>query len=285
MSAQLINRSPDLLRLREEGHDIVIVADHLVVRSVPYVDVGRNIRLGSLVSELTLADDCTTRPGTHVMHFIGEYVLDQVAKTPVGTIDLFDPKVFLQHNAFRSPGAASREDLAKKPFKTDYYRGVYSQMHRGINSHPVALTDENLHLLDGVDFVFLCLDAGKAKAAIIKKLELDGVSFVDVGMGIELVNDELIGIVRLTTSTPRMRRHVHEKNRIPLQGDGEDNLYDTNIQTADLNMWNAAMAVMKWKKIYRVYMDMEGEHFTALTIDGNHLLNEDNEPEEDGDVA
>lgn len=401
MSAQLINRSPDLLRLREEGHDIAIVADHLVVRSVPYVDAGRNIRLGSLVSELTLADDCTARPGTHVMHFIGEYpcdavgqrlerifnqtsrrdlgaglviehsfsskppegypdyyekvsayvamltnpaqaidpsvtarcfrvidtvddespfvyvdtatsraqigvvnqklrslkiaiigvggtgayVLDQVSKTPVRTIDLFDPKVFLQHNAFRAPGAASREDLAKKPFKTDYYRGVYSKMHRGINSHPVALTGENLHLLDGIDFVFLCLDAGKAKAAIIQKLEQDGVSFVDVGMGIELVNDELIGIVRLTTSTPRMRRHVHEKNRIPLQGDGQDNLYDTNIQTADLNMWNAAMAVMKWKKIYRVYMDMEGEHFTALTIDGNHLLNEDNEPEDDGEVA
>lgn len=401
MSAQLINRSSDLLRLREEGHDIAIVADHLVVRSIPYVDAGRSIRLGSLVSELTLANDCTTRPGTHVMHFIGEYpcdangqrlesifnqsssrdlgaglviehsfsskpvegypdyyekvsayvamltnpaqaidpsvtarcfrvidavdeespfvyvdtatsraqigvvnqklkklkiviiglggtgayVLDQVAKTPVGTIDLFDPKVFLQHNAFRAPGAASRADLAKKPFKTDYYRDVYSQMHRGIRSHPVALTDENLHLLDGADFAFLCLDAGRSKASIIAKLEQDGVSFVDVGMGIELVDDELVGIVRVTTSTPKMRKHVHAKKRIPLEGDGQANLYDTNIQTADLNMLNAALAVMKWKKIYRVYMDMEREHFTALTLDGNHLLNEDNEPDETGDVA
>jgi len=401
MSAQLINRSPDLRRLREEGHDIAIVADHLVVRSIPYVDAGRNIRLGSLVSELTLADDRATKPGTHVMHFIGEYpcdadgqriekifnqtssrdlgaglviehsfsskppegypdyyekvsayiamlanpaqaidpsvtalcyrvidsvdtespfvyvdtatsraqigvvnqklrklkiaiigvggtgayVLDQIAKTPVDTIDVFDPKVFLQHNAFRAPGAACREDLAKKPFKTDYFCELYSKMHRGIQSHPIALTEENLNLLDGIDFVFLCLDAGNAKAAIINKLEQDGVSFVDVGMGIELVNDELIGIVRLTTSTPKMRQHVHEKKRIPLQGDGQNNLYDTNIQTADLNMLNAAMAVMKWKKIYHVYMDMEEEHFTALTIDGNHLLNEDNQADKSGDVA
>lgn len=401
MSVQLINRSPDLLRLREEGHDIAIVADHLVVRSVPYVDAARNIRLGSLVSELTLADDCTTKPGTHVMHFVGRYpcdanghrlekifnqtstrdlgaglviehsfsskppkgypdyyekvsayvamltnpaqaidpsvtarcyrvidtvddespfvyidtatsraqigvvnqklrqlkiaiigiggtgayVLDQVAKTPVGSIEIFDPKVFLQHNAFRAPGAASREDLAKKPFKTDYYREMYSQMHRGIRSHPVALAEENLHLLNDIDFVFLCLDAGTAKAAIIKKLEQDGVSFVDVGMGIELVNDELIGIIRVTTSTPTMRKQVHDKNRIPLHGDGQANLYDTNIQTADLNMLNAALAVMKWKKIYHVYMDLEREHFTALTIDGNHLLNEDIEKDDKGDVA
>lgn len=396
MSVQLINRSQDLLRLREEGYDIAIVADHLVVRSIPYVDASRNVRLGSLVSELTLADDRTTTPGTHVMHFVGDYpcdadggriekifnqtktrdlgaglviehsfsskppggypdyyekvsayaamltsaaqvidpsvtarcyrvidcveddspfvyvdtatsraqigavnqklrklkiaiigvggtgayVLDQVAKTPVGTIDLFDPKVFLQHNAFRAPGAAARELLAAKPFKTDYYREIYSRMHRGVISHPIAINEENLHLLDGIDFVFLCLDAGKVKAAIIAKLENDGVSFVDVGMGIDLVDDELVGIIRVTTSTPKMRRHVHEKNRIPLQGDGGEDLYDTNIQTADLNMLNAALAVMKWKKLFRVYMDLEGEHFTALTIDGNHLLNEDNDPDD-----
>lgn len=401
MSAQLINRSSDLLHLREDGYDIAIVADHLVVRSVPYVGAERTIRLGTLVSELTLANDCTTRPGTHVMHFIGEYpcdadgqrlekifnqtasrdlgagliivhsfsskppegypdyyekatayiamitspaqaidpivtarthrvidtvdddspfvyidtatsraqigavnqklrklkiaiigvggtgayVLDQVAKTPVGSIDIFDPKVFLQHNAFRAPGAASRDELAKKPFKTDYYRAVYSHMHRGIRSHPEALTSDNMHLLDRMDFVFLCLDAGKAKAAIITKLEHDGVTFVDVGMGIDLVDDELSGIIRVTTSTPKMRKQVHDKKRIPLDGDGLPNLYDTNIQTADLNMLNAAMAVMKWKKIYHVYMDMEGEHFTALTIDGNHMLNEDNESDENGDVA
>ena len=158
-------------------------------------------------------------------------------------------------------------------------------MHRGIRSHPVALAEENLHLLNDIDFVFLCLDAGTAKAAIIKKLEQDGVSFVDVGMGIELVNDELIGIIRVTTSTPTMRKQVHDKNRIPLHGDGQANLYDTNIQTADLNMLNAALAVMKWKKIYHVYMDLEREHFTALTIDGNHLLNEDIEKDDKGDVA
>jgi len=40
-------------------------------------------------------------------------------------------------------------------------------------------------------------------------------------------------------------------------------------------MLNAAMAVMKFKKLFGFYVDLEGEHFSALSIDGNHLLNED----------
>ena len=35
----------------------------------------------------------------------GSYVLDLVAKTPVWEIHLYDGDAFLQHNAFRSPGA------------------------------------------------------------------------------------------------------------------------------------------------------------------------------------
>lgn len=35
----------------------------------------------------------------------GGYILDQTAKTPVDQIHLFDGDTFLQHNAFRAPGA------------------------------------------------------------------------------------------------------------------------------------------------------------------------------------
>ena len=38
----------------------------------------------------------------------GSYVLDQLAKTPVREIHLFDGDLFLQHNAFRAPGAIGR---------------------------------------------------------------------------------------------------------------------------------------------------------------------------------
>ena len=139
----------------------------------------------------------------------GSYVLDLVAKTPVREIRLFDPDEFLQHNAFRTPGAISVEELRETPAKADYLARVYGRMHRGVTAHPVALSAADMHLLDGVTFAFLCLDSGDAKRAIVAKLEEIGASFVDAGMGLELDDGSLGGILRVTASTPGMREHVH----------------------------------------------------------------------------
>ena len=47
----------------------------------------------------------------------GSYILDFVAKTPVREIRLFDGDEFLQHNAFRAPGAPSIDELRRLPRK------------------------------------------------------------------------------------------------------------------------------------------------------------------------
>ena len=391
MSEQLINLSPDLKQLRDEGYDIEIVSGHLVVRDVPYVNSRGEIQRGSLVSSLVLAGDITGKPDTHVAHFIGEhpcgvdhtpirqiqnasqtksiskdlvidhtfsakptagyenyfdkmttyiailsgpaqqidprttarthpvitnkgsssvfeyldaassraeideqskkfelikvaivglggtgsYILDLVAKTPVQEIHLFDGDVFYQHNAFRSPGAASVEMLREKMFKTDYFTHIYSKMHRGIHSHPEFMGPENFEKLKGIDIAFLSLDSGSAKRRIIEKLEELSIAFIDVGMGIDLTDGALGGILRVTTSTSSHRDHIRSKNRIPLfESDGQ-NEYDRNIQIADLNALNATLAVIKWKKLLGYYRDLDQEYHTTYTIDGNHLLNED----------
>jgi hypothetical protein len=51
--------------------------------------------------------------------------------------------------------------------------------------------------------------------------------------------------------------------------------YDYNIQIADLNALNAALAVIKWKKLWGFYLDLENENYSTYTIDGNMLLNAD----------
>ena len=205
----------------------------------------------------------------------GSYVLDLVAKTPIKEIHLFDGDKFLQHNAFRAPGAPSVDELREERKKVDYFRDQYSKMRRNIIAHGEYLDDSNIDQLQGIDFIFLCLDGGVAKKAIVEKLEAFGVPFVDVGMGVELVDDALLGVLRITTSTPNKREHIREKNRIPFSGDDLDNEYSKNIQIADLNMFNASLAVIKWKKIYGFYKDFENEHFSTYTIDGNSLVNED----------
>ncbi len=59
-----------------------------------------------------------------------------MAKTPAREIRLFDSDEFLQHNAFRAPGAASLEELRDAPKKVDYLKDIYTKMHRGIVAHP-----------------------------------------------------------------------------------------------------------------------------------------------------
>lgn len=204
----------------------------------------------------------------------GSYVLDLVAKTPVREIRLFDADEFLTHNAFRAPGAPSLDELRETRPKVEYLRDVYSRMHRKIVAHKTFLDSGNLGLLDGTTFAFLCLDAGEAKRAVVGRLEALGVPFIDAGMGLELVDGSLGGILRVTASTPGKRDHVHQ-GRIPFTGGGADDLYASNIQVAELNAMSAALAVVKWKKLRGFYRDLEREHHCTYTTDGNLLVNGD----------
>ena len=110
---------------------------------------------------------------------------------------------------------------------------------------------------------------------IVEKLEDWAVPFIDVGMGVELVDEALGGILRITTSMPKTPQSVKSKQRISFSEGGENNDYSRNIQIADLNALNAALAVVKWKKLYGFYRDLEREHTSVYTIDGNILNNED----------
>jgi hypothetical protein len=204
----------------------------------------------------------------------GSYVLDYVAKTHVREIHIFDGDKFLQHNAFRAPGAASGEELSEQLPKVIYFQREYSKMRRGIVAHPIYLNAGSLHMLEGMDFVFLCME-GAGKRAVVEKLEQSGIPFVDVGMGLYFSEGALGGLVRTTTSTPGMRRHVHDLDRIAFaNGDGR-NEYEKNIQIAELNALNAAFAVIRWKKQFGFYLDQEHEHHSTFSIGGNEVTNED----------
>ncbi len=205
----------------------------------------------------------------------GAYVLDFVAKTPVQEIHLYDGDRFLQHNAFRSPGAPSIEELKAQPSKAAYLRDIYAKMRNGIVAHEVYVGPENVDELRDMTFVFLCLE-GPAKKLIVEKLEAFGIPFVDVGMGVYLTEGSLGGILRVTASTPAKRDHV--RNRISFSDDADRNEYEVNIQIADLNALNAALAVIKWKKLFGFYQDLDHEHHCTYTIGGNMLLNEDRQP-------
>lgn len=201
----------------------------------------------------------------------GSYVLDLVAKTPVDEVYLFDGDVFAQHNAFRAPGAPSVEQLKEPPLKVNYFAEIYSKMRRGIIPHPVFLNASNVALLSGLSFVFICLDKGRVKQEIATFLEAVGASFVDVGMGVHIGENNLLGTVRVSASSPSCRELFRKHVSFT---DAEDNIYATNIQIADLNMLNAALAVLRWKKFTGFYQDLENEHHTTYSTNVNQYLSE-----------
>jgi hypothetical protein len=110
---------------------------------------------------------------------------------------------------------------------------------------------------------------------IVEQLEALGLPFIDVGMGVSEVDGSLHGLIRVTTSTPDLRDHVRGSGRISFGRLAEDDDYRSNIQIADLNALNAALAVIRWKKLVGFYLDLDREHFSVYTIDGNALDNED----------
>ena len=210
----------------------------------------------------------------------GSYLLDYMAKTPVKEIHLFDGDKFFQHNAFRAPGAPSLEDLEQGMFKVDYFKAIYSRMRRGIVAHPRFVTRAELEFLKEMDFVFLCMDSGPAKRMIIEALHAAGKSFIDVGMGIELVDDVLTGLARVTTSVGGHRGHVW--NCISCADNAAENVYAKNIQIAEMNALNAALAVIRWKKLCGFYFDPAPTFNSTYVISGNTLLHDD---ATDDDVA
>lgn len=205
----------------------------------------------------------------------GSYLLDLLAKTPAGEIHLFDGDHLLNHNAFRAPGAIALDDLRQRPSKVAYFQKVYNRLHRHIISHEYALGKHNATELDEMSFVFICMDSGPAKQALVGHLESRRTTFIDVGMGLDELEGSIGGMLRVTLSTPDMRQHVWDNHRITFDDpDDEANQYARNIQVADLNSLNACLAMIRYKRYLGFYRDLEYEHNSLYTIDGNHLLNE-----------
>lgn len=204
----------------------------------------------------------------------GSFVLDLIAKTHVREIHLFDGDRYLQHNAFRAPGATSLETLIAQPYKVDYFAAEYGRMRRGIFSHSCFIDEDNINALTGFNFVFICVDRPAVRRIVSNFLHEHGIPFIDVGMEVELVDDQaLIGTCRVTLSTPE--KHSHFGRHVSVEGEVDGDLYGSNIQVADLNALNAVLAVIKWKKFCGFYQDCYQEHQSAYALNTHQLTRDE----------
>lgn len=182
----------------------------------------------------------------------GAYLLDYLAKCPVKEIHLFDDDYFDTHNAFRCPGAASIEDLNTRPRKVQYLYALYSHMHKGVVPHCVRVTEENMSVLDDMDFVFISVDSVAARTAIANHLIDLEKPFIDSGLGFEINQDRIVGQVRVTTGF--VGNYGHLRDAFGVQ-EMDDDLYRSNIQVAELNSLAAILSILKWKRMLEFYGD------------------------------
>ncbi|CAD0325526.1 ThiF family adenylyltransferase [Xanthomonas hortorum] len=202
----------------------------------------------------------------------GGYVLDLLAPTYVPEIHLFDGDQLHQHNAFRAPGAVPAEALGRNLHKVAWYSEHYGNLRRGVVPHAEMIHEANVHELSQFDHVFLCIDRGQARALILDHLKNTSTVVIDCGMGMHVSKDDqkLWGTIRTTVSSPANREEA--ASLMPLV-DREDDLYRSNVQIIELNALNAAMAVLRWKRLIGMFADdrleMECTYNTALNQIGN----------------
>ena len=220
------------------------------------------------ISEV-LSEDCIGIVG---LGGTGSYILDYVSKTRVKEIHLFDGDEFYQHNAFRSPGVTTPCDIEGKHNKAHYFATKYKGMRSGVVAHPYHMSENHYGDIVNLDFVFVAMDKNAEKRRLFSCLQKSGVPFIDVGMGLERVDNAILGILRTTIGTPG--KSCANVDRIAAAGDTNDiGEYERNIQIVELNALNAALAVIRWKKYRGIYLDLQREAQSTYTLDGNVLTN------------
>ncbi len=184
MSHPLISHSPDLRRLREEGYDIEIRAEHLLVKQVPYVTAERVVKRGILVSDLTTSGSTTAPNPYHVVWFVGsipcdnhgralDEIINQRTDMPIGE------NLVASCSFSRKPVAGYPDYYAKMTGYINMLLGYAQAIDPGVTAKlflPIPADED--------ESVFRYTDSASSRAqisAITDKLKLGKVAIVGLG--------------------------------------------------------------------------------------------------------
>lgn len=182
----------------------------------------------------------------------GSYLLDFLAKTPVGEIRGFDYDWFHVHNAYRSPGKLEEAELGK--LKSYVYQQRYGSFHKGISINSRPILSDSADDLRGITFAFVCVDKGSARKEIVELLMKLNIPFIDVGMGLSRDTGSISGTLRTSYFPAGSSAEMIPDRAVPVT-DIVDDVYHNNIQISELNALNASIAIIKYKQLKNFYAD------------------------------
>ncbi|XQA61835.1 ThiF family adenylyltransferase [Xanthomonas sacchari] len=185
MSSSLISRSPELQRLRDEGYDLEIRDNHLLVKRIAYATVDKTVAVGTLVIALNLTADVAQRAPDHTAWFIGQTPCDSFGQ-PLNKI------INSSERMERAPGLWTDHFFSSKP-KSGLYSGYYEQVAsyakmllvhaQGIDPQATA-TPRASPVQDHPKSVFVYEDSASPRAGLsVPTAKLRGQRIAIVGLG------------------------------------------------------------------------------------------------------
>jgi len=209
MSHPLVSRSSDLQRLRDEGYDIEVRSNYLVVNHVPYATSEGSVAYGMLISELSTSGTTTIKPNDHVVSFAGGVPCDshgaELTKiiSSKGTISIAE-------------GLTAACSFSSKPLggyadyfaKITAYVNMVSGWAQAIDATATAKTFPVVHATEE-ESVFRYLDSASSRARIsliTSKLALPNLAIVGLGGTGSFVLD-------LVAKTPVKEIHLYDGDK------------------------------------------------------------------------
>ena len=187
----------------------------------------------------------------------GSYLVDILAKTNIKELHLYDHDTLSYHNAFRIAGAASGSELSGTIKKVQWHKKQYVPVREdGIYAHDQDINENTIAGLRHCTMVFIAVDRLDVRRQIQTQLSSWSIPHIAVGLGVDIEgehNNQLAGMVKVEVlHTPRSGGGV-PVDQEELIGQAEaDDMYG-NIQTSELNMLSAALAIVEWKAMRGFY--------------------------------
>jgi len=208
MQQQLINHSPDLKRLRDEGYEIETKDGYLIVHNIPYVNKEKEVKLGKIIIQLTIIGGIVKYSGNHVINFMGEYPCNKDGSN-IESIRHMNLNKTLDKNIVMN------YSFSNKPLGG--YKNHYQQITRYINiisSPAIAINpsvspktfkvrDENLE-----DNIFNYIDTNESRSNIVDlNNKFKGQKIAIIGLG-----GTGAYILDLVAKTPVTEIHLFDKD-------------------------------------------------------------------------
>lgn len=185
MSHQLINRSPQLLRLRNEGYNLCVNGAFLLVNDIPYVNARREIQRGMLIFQLDLTADVAMVPPDHTAYFSGDTPCDSQGQPLVSIINNSEirelmPELIAHHYFSAKPRSGAYTDYYEK---VTLYVAMLSGHAQVVDPHVTAQTYAPVVAVEE-ESVFVYIDTASSRAGIAAQTEkFRGLKIALVGLG------------------------------------------------------------------------------------------------------